>query len=183
MKNSTMIKCPRCHIQQEESPECEVCGLIFKDFAESARASGTARPKRTALFFIILVAAGALLASYWFISFRHNTGKKSTAVVDSNVSSQKGTDKDLRTTANELSGDVGIIKSITEGSTTGSIIAMVFFSVVGISYFTYGKKSQQLLLVICGIALMGYSYFVSGTIYIVLIGAGICVLPFLLGRR
>ncbi len=177
-----MIKCPRCHVQQEESPECEVCGLIFKK-SESARASRTARLKRAALFVTILVVAGALLASYWFFSLRHNTSKKSTAVVGSSVSSQKATKNDLRTTAKELSGDVGIIKGITDGSTKGSIIAMAFFSVIGIGYFTYGKKSQQLLMFICGIVLMGYSYFVNGTIYIVLIGAGICALPFLLGRN
>jgi predicted phage tail protein len=135
------------------------------------------------LFVAILVVAGALLASYWFFSLRHNTSEKSTAAAGSSVSSQKATKNDLRTTANELSGDVGIVKSITEGSTKGSIIAMVIFSVIGIGYFTYGKKSHQLLMVICGIALMGYSYFVSGTIYIVLIGAGICALPFLLGRN
>jgi predicted phage tail protein len=60
---------------------------------------------------------------------------------------------------------------------------MVIFSVVGIGYFTYGKKSQQLLMVICGIALMGYSYFVNGTIYKILIGVGLSALPFILGRK
>jgi hypothetical protein len=178
-----MIKCPRCHVQQEDSPECEVCGLIFKEFTESARVCRTARPKRAALFVTILAAAGALLAAYWFFSFRNDTSKNETAVTDSIVISHKTTNDDLRTIAKDLSGDVGIIKGIKLGSTKGSIIAMVFFSVIGVSYFTYGKKSQQLLMVICGIALMGYSYFVSGTIYIVLIGAGICALPFLFGRN
>ena len=87
------------------------------------------------------------------------------------------------TTAKELSGDVGVIKSITDGSSKGSILAMVIFSVIGIGYLTYGKKSQQLLMVICGIALMGYSYFVNGTIYIILIGVGLSALPFILGRK
>ena len=150
---------------------------------ESAQAPKTAHSKRISLFVIILIVAGALLASYWFISFRHKTSEKSTIVENSSVSSQRTTSNDLRTITKGLSGDIGIIKSLTSGSTKGSIIAMVIFSVIGIGYFTYGKKSQQLLMVICGIALMGYSYFVNGTIYKILIGVGLSALPFILGRK
>ncbi len=60
---------------------------------------------------------------------------------------------------------------------------MAVFSVIGIGYFTYGKKSQQLLMVICGIALMGYSYFVGGTVQIIVIGIGLSALPIILGRK
>jgi hypothetical protein len=178
-----MTKCPRCNLPQEESPQCEYCGLIFKAFKESAQTSKTAHPKRTALFFIILVVAGALLASYWFISSRQNSKEKSTIVESSSVSVQRTTDNDLRKKAKELSGDVGIINRLADGSTKGSIIAMVIFSIIGIGYLTYGKKSQQLLMVICGIALMGYSYLVTGTVYIILIGVGLSALPFILGRK
>jgi len=178
-----MIKCPRCNLPQEESPQCEYCGLIFKEFMESAQTSMTAHPKRAALFVIILVVAGALLASYWFISSRHKSSEKSTVVEGSSVSAQRTKQNDLRTAAKELSGDVGIINRLADGSTKGSIIAMVIFSIIGLGYLTYGKKSQQLLMVICGIALMGYSYFVDGTVYIILIGAGLSALPFILGRK
>jgi hypothetical protein len=178
-----MIKCPRCNIQQEESPECEYCGLIFKEFTESARTSKTANPKRTALFVIILIAAGALIASPWVISFRHKNSKKSTIVESSNAGEQRTIDNDLMKTAKELSGDAGILKSLTGGSTKGSIIAMVIFSIVGMGYFAYGKKSQKLLMVICGIVLMGYSYFVNGTGYIILIGVSLSALPFILDRK
>ena len=178
-----MIKCPRCNLQQEASPQCEYCGLIFKEFMESARTSKTAHPKWTSLFVIILVVAGALLASYWFISSQHKSGEKSTVVESSSVSAQGTKENDLRTTAEELSGDAGIINRLVGGSTKGSIIAMVFFSIIGIGYFTYGKKSHQLLMAICGIALMGFSYFVDGTVYIILIGAGLSALPFILGRK
>ena len=150
---------------------------------ESAQTSKTAHPKWTSLFVIILVVAGALLASYWFISSQHKSGEKSTVVESSSVSAQGTKENDLRTTAEELSGDAGIIDSLVGGSTKGSIIAMVFFSIIGIGYFTYGKKSHQLLMAICGIALMGFSYFVDGTVYIILIGAGLSALPFILGRK
>ena len=92
-------------------------------------------------------------------------------------------DDDLRKTARELTGDVGIVKGLTAGSTRGSVVAMVIFSIVGMGYLTYGKKSQQIPMAVCGIALMGYSYFVDGTVYIILIGVGLCALPFILGRN
>jgi predicted phage tail protein len=60
---------------------------------------------------------------------------------------------------------------------------MVIFSIIGLGYFAYGKKSRQLLMLICGIALMVYSYFVNGIVYIVLIGVGLTALPFILGRK
>jgi hypothetical protein len=60
---------------------------------------------------------------------------------------------------------------------------MVIFSVIGLGYFSYGKKSRQFLMLICGMALMGYSYFVAGTGYIILIGIGLSVLPFIFGRK
>ena len=82
-----------------------------------------------------------------------------------------------------MSGDGGILNDLTGGYTKGSIIAMIIFSVIGLGYLTYGKKSQQLLMLICGIALMGYSYLVDGTVYIVLIGVGLSVLPFIFGRK
>lgn len=178
-----MIKCPRCNLPQEESPQCEYCGLIFKEFIESAQTSKTAHPKRVVLLVIILVVAGASLASYWFISPRHKSNEKSTIVENPSVRAQRTKENDLRKTAKELSGDVGIINDLADGTTKGSIIAMVIFSIIGLGYLTYGKKSQQLLMVICGIALMGYSYFVDGTVYIILIGVGLSALPFILGRK
>jgi hypothetical protein len=60
---------------------------------------------------------------------------------------------------------------------------MVIFSIIGLGYFAYGKKSQQLLMLICGIALLGYSYFVNGTGYIILIGIGLSALPLIIGRK
>jgi hypothetical protein len=180
---NAMIKCPRCNLQQKASEQCEYCGLIFKEFVESAPPSKTAFLKRTSLLVIILIVAGALLASTWFIFSRHKSGEESTIVNHSSVSAQSTKDNDLRTTAEELSGDAGLIDSLVGGSTKGSIIAMVFFSIIGIGYFAYGKKSQRILMVICGMALMGFSYFVDGTVYIILIGAGLSALPFILGRK
>ncbi len=180
---SALTKCPRCNLEQKESPQCKFCGLIFKEFGDSTRAVKVFQPKRTVLFAVILAVAGALLAAYILVSYQDKPGGKSTIIERSSDRAQKASENDLRTTANELSGDVGILKDLTGGYTKGSIVAMVIFSIIGLGYFAYGKKSQQLLMLICGIALMGYSYFVGGTVYIILIGVGLSVLPFIFGRK
>ena len=178
-----MKKCPRCNLEQEESAECEYCGLVFETFGESTPAAKALQPKRTVLFAIILVVAGALVAGYLLISDQNKAGEKSTNVERSGDFAGRTAENDLKTVAKELSGDVGILKGLAGGYTKGSIIAMIIFSVVGLGYFAYGKKSQQLIMLLCGIALMGYSYFVDGTGYIVLIGVGLSALPFIFGRK
>ena len=178
-----MIKCPRCNIEQEESPQCKYCGLVFKAFRESTKASKIAHSKRAVLIAIILVVAGALLASYLLISYQDQPGEKSTSVERSSDLPQRTNENDLRTTAKELSSDVGILNELTGGYTKANIIAMVIFSIIGLGYLTYGKKSRQLLMLISGMALMGYSYFVDGIVYIILIGVGLIALPFILGRK
>ena len=179
----TMTKCPRCNLEQEESAQCEYCGLVFETLEDSTPAAKAVQPKRTALFAIILVVAGALVAGYLLISDQNKPGEKSTSVERSSDFAQRTEENDLRTVAKELSGDVGILKGLTGGYTKGSIIAMIIFSVIGLGYFAYGKKSQQFLMLLCGIALMGYSYFVDGTGYIILIGVGLSVIPFIIGRK
>ena len=178
-----MTKCPRCNLEQEESEQCKYCGLVFEEFRESVQTSKAVRPKRAMLFPIILVVVGVLITSYFLISYQNKPGEKFTGVEGANDLAQRTNDNGLRTAAKELTGDVGIVKGITGGYTKGSVVAMVIFSIIGLGYLTYGKKSRQLIMLICGIALMGYSYFVDGTVYIVLIGVALSALPFILGRK
>jgi len=178
-----MITCPRCNLEQDESPQCAYCGLDFNEQSESVRTAKTPSTKRMVLFAVIVAICVALVASYWLDSSPAKPVQKSSAPEGSNVPAQAATDEDLRTAAKELSGDVGIVGELTQGSTRGSVIAMVVFSIIGLGYFSYGKKSQQLLMVICGIGLMGYSYFIDGTLHIILIGLALSVLPFVLARK
>jgi hypothetical protein len=177
-KIGAMIKCPRCNLKQEKSPQCAYCGLVFEEFLEAARASGIVHTKRTVWVAIILVVAGALLASFLLIFYQKEPGVKPPGDL-----AQRTEKNDLRTTAKELSGDVGILNDLIGGYTKGSIIAMVIFSIIGLGYLAYGKKSRQLLILIGGIALMVYPYLVGGTIYIILIGLGLSALPFIFGRK
>jgi hypothetical protein len=178
-----MITCPRCNLVQDESPQCAYCGLDFNEKSESVRTAKTPGTKRMVLFAVIVAICVALVASYWLVSSPAKPVQQSSTPEGSIVSAQKATDKDLRTAARELSGDVGIVGELTRGSTGGSVIAMVVFSIIGLGYFSYGKKSQQLLMVICGIGLMGYSYFIDGTLPIILIGLALSALPFVLARK
>jgi hypothetical protein len=180
---SAMTKCPRCNLKQEESSQCEYCGLVFEEFKKSSRISRLFHSKRTVLFAIILLVAGTLLASYLLITYQDRSGGKSTHVARSGDPAQTTKENDLRTTARELSGGVGMLNKLVGGYTKGSIIAIGIFSIIGLGYLTYGKKSQQLLMLICGLALMGYPYLVSGIIYIILIGVALSALPFIFGRK
>lgn len=179
-----MTKCPRCNLEQEESKQCEYCGLVFEEFRESIQASKAVHPKRAMLAAIILVVVGVLLTFYLLVSYHDKPDEKFTSVERSNDLTQRADPNNgLRKAAKELTGDVGILKDITGGYTKGSVVAMVIFSIIGLGYLAYGKKSQQLLMLICGIALMGYSYLVDDTVYIILIGVGLSALPFIFSRK
>jgi len=178
-----MIKCPRCNLEQDQSPRCEYCGLDFREHRKSVRTSKASYTKRIGLLAAILVISGTLMAAYWFTTTRPKIDPKPTSVEDSSRPVQSTQDQGLRTAAKELSGDVGIVNELTEGANKGSIIAMIVFSIIGMGYLAYGKKSQQLLMVICGIGLMGYPYFIDGTLYIILIGLVLSALPFVLSKK
>ena len=150
----------------------------------STRPSRALGVKWVALLALIFLLSDAAMAAYGFITFETAPDpKRATGKSFGRVIPDSSSDKDLHTAVRELSGDVGIVSEFTGGSTKGSVIAMVFFSIVGLGYLTYGKKSQQLLMIVCGIGLMGYSYFIDGTIYIILIGLALSALPFVLARK
>lgn len=178
-----MIKCPRCNLEQDESPLCEYCGLDFTAQAGPARTAGISAAKWVARLVLILAVFGAVIAAYRSYSSGTSPDQKPAIVKNSDSAVANKNDKELHKAARELSGDVGIVSGITGGSSKGSIIVMVVFSIVGLGYLAYGKKSQQLLMVICGISLMGYSYFINGTINILLIGLVLSALPFVLAGK
>jgi hypothetical protein len=178
-----MIKCPRCNLEQEESPVCEYCGLDFTVHAGPEPTAGISVAKWVARLILILAVCGAVIVAYRVYSVGTAPEAKPTVVNNSDSTVPSSSDKDLHKALKGLSGDMGIVSEITGGSSKGGIIVMVVFSIVGLAYLTYGKKSQQLLMVICGIGLMGFSYFITGTLNILLIGLALSALPFVLGRN
>lgn len=60
---------------------------------------------------------------------------------------------------------------------TVPLLLGVVFSSIGLGYFIYGKKQQQTMPLICGIALMIYPYFIENTVFLILIGIILCITP------
>ena len=60
------------------------------------------------------------------------------------------------------------------------IFVSLIFSCVGFLYFRIGKSQIKYNMLFCGMALMGYSYFVSDLIMSIAIGVALTALPFLL---
>lgn len=54
---------------------------------------------------------------------------------------------------------------------------MVFGS-IGLGFFIYGKKQQAMVPLLCGLALMAFPYFVSGTAWLVIIGVALMAVPY-----
>ena len=53
---------------------------------------------------------------------------------------------------------------------TAKIFAWIIFGAIGFAVFMYGKKNKFLRPIIIGIALMIYPYFISGTLFLYLVG-------------
>ena len=54
----------------------------------------------------------------------------------------------------------------------------LLFGSIGLGFFLYGKKQRAPVPLICGIALMGYAYFVPNVWALVGIGIGLTAIPY-----
>jgi hypothetical protein len=53
----------------------------------------------------------------------------------------------------------------------------MLFGAIGVGYFVYGKQQSAILPLACGIGLMVFPYFVSGTLWMLLIGGALMAAP------
>jgi len=60
------------------------------------------------------------------------------------------------------------------------LFALLLYSCIGWGVWRYGRKQGSAKHMILGVALMGYSYFVSDTIPLYAIGTGLTLLVFVL---
>ena len=60
----------------------------------------------------------------------------------------------------------------------GSLLWGVVFGSVGFAYFVYGKKQRLLVPLLCGIGLMGFPYFMSNTVPLVIVGVVLSLVPY-----
>ena len=56
-----------------------------------------------------------------------------------------------------------------------SLLLSILISAVGVGFFIYGRKQQRWPQLVVGIALMGYTYFVSSVAVMLAIAVGLLV--------
>ena len=60
---------------------------------------------------------------------------------------------------------------------TASLLWGLLFGSVGFGYFWYGKNQKALVPASCGLVLMVFPYFISSTLWMVIVGAALMVVP------
>ena len=63
---------------------------------------------------------------------------------------------------------------------SGSFMISILLGLVGMAYFSYGKKLSKPVPLGCGVALIIFPYFVSNTTVMLGLGGVLSVLPFVL---
>ena len=63
-----------------------------------------------------------------------------------------------------------------------TLLASLVFSMVGLVYLKQGKNEGDVTRMVCGAALLVYSYFVPGALLVVAVGALLTALPFILRK-
>lgn len=54
----------------------------------------------------------------------------------------------------------------------------VLFGSIGFGFFLYGRKQRAIVPLVCGLALMLFPYFVSGTGLLIVIGIALMAIPY-----
>jgi hypothetical protein len=61
---------------------------------------------------------------------------------------------------------------------TSSLLWGLLFGSIGLGFLVYGRKQKKIVPLVCGIALMIFSYFVSNTILLVALGVVLISIPY-----
>jgi hypothetical protein len=67
---------------------------------------------------------------------------------------------------------------IADPMTVAGLIIGIFTGALGVGYIMYGRRQAKFAPLFSGIALCGYSYFVDGWIWLLMIGIALAVVPF-----
>jgi hypothetical protein len=54
----------------------------------------------------------------------------------------------------------------------------VLFGSIGLGYFIYGRRQKSPVALVCGLLLIGFSYFIDNTYAIVAVGAVLVAIPY-----
>ena len=62
--------------------------------------------------------------------------------------------------------------------TAASLLWGLLFGSIGLGFFLYGRKQKRVVPLVCGLALMVFPYFVTGTILVVVVGIVLIAIPY-----
>ncbi len=62
-------------------------------------------------------------------------------------------------------------------TSTALLLWGVVFSGIGLGYFIYGRKQKTMVVLVCGLILMIYPYFISNVYVLVGIGIIVALIP------
>ena len=60
---------------------------------------------------------------------------------------------------------------------TANLLCSLLFGSIGLGYFVYGRRQSDMIVRYTGVALMVYPYFIANTVFLVLVGAALMLLP------
>ena len=166
------IKCPRCEIPQEHGDICKYCDFDMRTVQPASAETGSYRKMAGLLMLVFFLIVTASLHFFQ----KQNEEKKRTA-----PSRSSGVIPEMSIPQNipELNQ---LMKGVAAGGgfSGGGIITSIFFSMIGMGYFSYGKKRHQQSVLFTGIMLMAYTYFIQDTLMMTVIGVELCFLPLIL---
>ena len=67
-----------------------------------------------------------------------------------------------------------------ESMSAATLLWGLLFGSIGMGYAIYGRKQDVLMAMVCGVGLMGYTFFITSPLYIVIDGAVLMALPFII---
>ena len=76
--------------------------------------------------------------------------------------------------------DPSALFGASAGGDPGSFMLSIALGPVGMAYFSYGKKLSKPVPLGCGVGLIVFPYFVTGTAWMIGIGAVLSAVPFVL---
>lgn len=59
-----------------------------------------------------------------------------------------------------------------------SLLWGMLFGSFGVGFVSYGKKQKHLIALLCGIALIVFPYFVTDTLWMIVVGLALIIAPF-----
>ncbi|GAB6040505.1 hypothetical protein [Endothiovibrio diazotrophicus] len=61
---------------------------------------------------------------------------------------------------------------------TSQLVWGMVFGVIGLGFFSYGRKQQAIVPLLSGMGLFVFPYFISNVYLLVAVGAGLVALPY-----